>query len=83
MDIYFILQIISQLWIINQDYCVYFATLKVLVLVTGHPFIRLLHPLDTPPSFVQFVCSLVFEKLLTSWHWTMLQAHSLYLQLQS
>ena len=58
MDIYFILQIINQLWIINQDYCVYFATLNVLVLVTGNPFIWLLHPLDTPPSIVHFVCVL-------------------------
>lgn len=59
MYIYFILQIIKQLWIINKDYCVYFAALNVLVLVTGNPFIWLLHPLDTPLSTVHFVSVLV------------------------
>ena len=59
MDTYFILQIIKQLWIINKDYCVYFAALNVLVLVTGNHFIWLLHPLDTPLSTVHFVSVLV------------------------
>ena len=59
MDIYFILQIIKQLWITNKDCCVYFAALNVLVLVTGNHFIWLLHPLDTPLSTVHFVSVLV------------------------